>query len=165
MFKSIIVLTLTVLLSGVISQSVITEDDGLEVPGNTVFPYSVYIELLDDDTLNFVDDCFGTLISSSWVITLAQCFQTNANTYRLHFGAVNFTLSQISLISRNYIPYPTFDPVLGADNLGLIQLPTALTLGATINAITLPWDMIDVNIAGMDVYLIGRRLIQNSGNF
>lgn len=167
MFKSVFVIVLSVLLSGVLTQSVITSDDGLEVPGDTVFPWSVYIEILDDSTLNFIADCFGALISPSWVFTLAQCSLTNANTYRLHFGSVNFTRPQISLISRTYIPYPTFDPVigLGIDNVGLIELPTALTLGGTIDAINLPWDMIDINISGLDVYLIGRRLIENSGDF
>lgn len=167
MFKSIFVVVLSVLLSGVLTQSIITIDDGLEVPGDNVFPWSVYIEILDDVTLNFFADCFGTLISPSWVFTLAQCSLTNFNTYRLHFGSANFTRPQISLISRNYIPYPSFDPMIdvGLNNVGLIELPTSLTLGATINAITLPWDMIDVNIAGLDVYLIGRRLIENSGKF
>lgn len=167
MFKLVFVVVLSVLVSGVLTQSITTSDDGLEVPRDNVFPYSVYIEILDDVTLNFVADCFGTLISPSWVLTIAQCSLTSSSTYRLHFGSANFTRPQISLISRNFIPYPTFDPWINVqlNNIGLIELPTALTLSDTINAITLPWDMLDVNIAGMDVYLIGRRLIENSGNF
>lgn len=162
MFKFIFVLS--VLLSGALAQSVTTIDDGLEVyPG--AYPWSTYIEILNDETMVFVADCFGALISPSWVFTLAQCSFTNQNTYRLHFGAENFTNSEVSMISRNYIIYPTFDPAIstGLDNVGLIELPTPIVSSERISPVSLPWEFVGMDLTGMRVHFIGRRQILNEG--
>lgn len=165
MFKLIVVAV--ILLSGVLSQSVTTSDDGLEVMEG-YFPWSTYIQILNDDTMEYIGDCFGALISPSFVFTLAQCnLELPQYSYRLHFGSVNFTESPLSMISKDFIIYPTYDPWIsvGLDNVGLIQLPEPIIFTETIKAISLPWNMVDVNITGMEVYFIGRRRILNEGKW
>lgn len=165
MFKYSIFIGVILLSAGVISQSVITNDDGLEVLEG-YFPWSAYIKVLNDDTMEYVADCFGALISPSFVFTLAQCsLEAPQYSYSVHLGSVNFTESQISMISKIFVIYPTYDPWInvGLDNVGLIELPEPVTFTETIKAITLPWNMIDVNITGLDVYFIGRRQILNEG--
>lgn len=162
MFKFVFVLS--VLLSGALAQSGLTIDDGLEVyPGS--YPWSTYIEILNDETMDYVADCFGALISHSWVFTLAQCSFTNYNTYRLHFGAENFTNSEVTVIARNYIIYPTFDPAIstGLDNVGLIRLPIPIVGSTKIAQISLPWELVGMDLTGMRVHFLGRRQILNEG--
>lgn len=163
MFK--LCLVAVILISGSLAQSITTSDDGLEVLEG-YFPWSSYIQILNDDTMEYVGDCFGALISPSFVFTLAQCsLEQPQFSYRIHFGSVNFTESAISMMSKNFIIYPTYDPWIsvGLDNVGLIELPEPVTFTETIKAISLPWGMVDVNITGMEVYFIGRRHIVNEG--
>lgn len=165
MFKLVFVTLWSILLSGVLAQSIITSDDGLEVyPGS--YPWSTYIQILNDDTMNYVTECFGALISPSWVFTSADCGVTAHNTYRLHFGAENFTSSEITMISRNFIIYPTYDPMLdsGLDNVGLIELPSPLAKTDRIAPAALPWELVGTDLTGTFVHFVGRRHIIDEGN-
>lgn len=167
MLKFIFVTVLSVLLSGVLAQSIITIEDGLEVVEGS-YPWSTYIEILHDETMESTNaDCFGALISPLWVFTLAQCSLTNQNTYRLNFGAVNFTNAEVTMISRNYIIYPTYDPFINVNlnNVGLIELPFPISNTNRISPISLPWEIAENELTGMVVHFIGRRLILNEGNF
>lgn len=164
MLKPIFVILFSVLCTGALSQE--TEvDDGLEA-FNGYFPWAAYIEVLDDDTLETQSDCLGALISPSWVFATARCSIFSESVYRVSFGSVNTTQSQISMISRNFISHPDFDAwdSMHLNNAGLIQLPLAIQFSDTVSAITLPWQLADVNLAGRETYFIGRRLLQDSSN-
>lgn len=164
MFKPIFVILFSVLCTGALSQ--VTEvDDGLEA-FNGYFPWAAYIEVLDDETLVTQSDCLGVLISPSWVFATARCSIFSENIYRVSFGSVNTTQTTISMIARNFISHPDFDAwdSMHLNNAGLIELPVAIQFSATVSAITLPWQLADVNLAGREVYFVGRRLLQDSGN-
>lgn len=163
MLKLVLVSILSILLSGILGQSVITNDDGLEVAeGN--YRWSTYIEVLNNDTLEFVSDCFGVVISQSWIFTSAQCGTATNNIYRLHFGGVNFTNSE-SMIATNYIIHPNYDPMIdcGLYNVGLILLPSPIDYNYDIPSVTLPWELVGMDLTGMLVHFLGRRHILNEG--
>lgn len=166
MFKLLFLAVLSVLFSGALAQADITSDDGLEVYPEA-YPWSTYIQILDDVTIEYVNDCFGALISPSWVFTLAQCTYTPYNTYRLHFGAENFTNSEVTMISRNYITYPEYNPAIdkGLNNVGLIELPSPIAITTRISPVPLPWQLGgEWDLSGMLVHFIGRRHILNEAS-
>lgn len=139
------------------SGQTINPDNGLEAYDG-VFPWATYIEVLHDETLNSQSECFGNIIAPSWVFVPARCLSTGHNTYRLHFGNVNFTKSEIKMISKNHFIHPQFNPnLIRLYNGGLIELPMPLEFTGTISSITLPFNITEEQFIGTNAYFIGRR--------
>lgn len=84
-------------------------------------------------------ECSGSIISSTWVMTTASCYNVNedTDTYRLRFGGVDLDNAEIEQFSNQFIPFPT-DAGLFNYNVALIQLSTPLVFSSTISAISLP---------------------------
>lgn len=164
MFKSLFVIFVTIFCAGVFSSEQLIKaddgDDGIEAYDG-VFPWATYIEILDDNTMEYQFECFGSIIGPSWVFVQARCFtRTIHNTYRLYFGNVNFTQSEISMISRNYYIHPEHNNIY-VNNGGLIELPIPLTFTGTISPISLPFNINDEQFIGTNAYFIGRRHMVN----
>lgn len=164
MFQLNFVIFVTIFCSGVLPSEQLVKvdgDDGLEAY-NGVFPWATYIEILDDINMEYQFKCFGSIIRPTWVFVQARCFtRTIHNTYRLHFGNVNFTQSEILMISRTYYIHPDHNVVNPFENnVGLIELPMSLKFTGTISPITLPFNIND-ELIGTNSYFIGRRHIIN----
>lgn len=165
MFKLIFVILVTFYCSGVFSSDQLVKVDdpnGLEAfPG--VFPWATYIEVLNDNTLNYRSECVGNIIAPTWVFAPARCLTSTINrTYRLHFGAVNFTHPEISMVSTTSFIHPDF-ALFNGHNGGLIKLPMALEFSGTIGAITLPFNIDDQQFENTKAYFVGRRRMLNTG--
>lgn len=163
MFKFCLVIFLSIFCSFFYEQIVLAQtvnpDNGLEAY-NGVFTFATYIEVLDDVTLDYQSECFGNLIDQSWVFVPAICLSSIHNTYRLHFGDVNFTQAEISMVSRQSFIHPEYNPSsIRTYNGGLIQLPTPLTFTGTISPVKLPFNINDEMFIGTKAYFVGRRNI------
>lgn len=169
MFKLIFVFLVTISCSEVFSSEQLIKADvddpnGLEAYDG-VFPWATYIEVLNDNTLDYQSECFGNIISSSWVFAPAKCLSATAHrTYRLHFGTVNFTHPEISMISRTSFIHPDYSAFTGF-NGGLIELPMPLEFSGTISPITLPFNIDEEQFVETKAYFIGRRRMINLGKF
>lgn len=175
MVKLICAIVLSILCSTTFSQ-LTSYDDGLEAFDGD-FPWVAYIEPLEPETFNAFDDCLGTLISPTWVFTTARCnVFTNNNgnhefingLFRVSMGSVNVSESKIVMISTTFVAHPEFD-LIGHHNLnnaGLIELPYAVTYSEVVSPITLPWSLVNDELAGVGSFFVGRRFgYQSSGNF
>lgn len=139
------------------SAQTVNPDNGLEAYDG-VFTWATYIEVLDDTTLNYQSECFGNIIAPTWVFVPAICLSSIHSTYRLHFGNVNFTQAEISMISRQSFIHPEYTPSsVRRYNGGLIELPMPLTFSGTINAVKLPFNINDELFIGTKGYFVGRR--------
>lgn len=170
MLKLNFVIFVSIFCSGVFAseQFVKTDDpNGLEAY-NGAFPWATYIEVLHDLTLEYEFECFGSIIGASWVTVHARCFtNTTHNTFKLYFGNVNFTESEISMISRTYYIHPnhTVSTIDFENNVGLIELPAPLKFSETISPISLPFNINDAQFIETVAYFIGRRHIIDPRKF
>lgn len=140
-----------------VAAQTVNPDNGLEAY-NGVFTWATYIEVLDDLTLDYRSECFGNLIGPSWVFVPAICLSSAHNTYRLHFGDVNFTQAEISMVSRESFIHPEYNPSLIRNyNGGLIQLPMPITFTGTIFPVSLPFNINEETLIGTNGYFVGRR--------
>lgn len=161
MFKAILVIFVTICCSGGVLSQEIDIEDGLEAYDG-VFPWTTHVEILDDITMEYIIDCFGIIIAPSWVYVPATCVARTYHTYRLNFGNVNFTQSEISMISRTSFIHPQFNESERLSyNGALIELPIPLSFTGTISPITLPFNINEEEIYGTEAYFIGRRRMIN----
>lgn len=142
------------------SAQTVNPDNGLEAYEG-VFPWATYIEVLDNLTLNLRSECFGNIIAPDWVFVPAICLTSGYNTYRLHFGSVNFTNSEITMISTTVYIHTEYIHSRFY-NGGLIKLPMSLEFTGTISSIDLPFNLDDEQFIGSIAYFIGRRNMVDS---
>lgn len=159
MFKPILVIFVIVCGSGVLSSEQITKvgEDGLEA---FVFPWATYIEVLNENTMESQFECLGSIIGPDWVLVQARCFTRTMDNgaVRLHFGTVNFTQPEISMVSRTYYIHPEHNVVdVFENNVALIQLPMSLQFSPYIDSISLPFNIDVEQFIGTKADFVGRR--------
>lgn len=138
----------------------LTNQQGVDITGYPanigLFPWYVFYQRVH--STGFSDACGGTLISSTWVMTAANCGSPdNTTIYRVLLGAVNWQIEEnVELVidTTVFIQHPRFDdfPGFRTANLGLMQLPTPVTFNPRINAINLPWEFIGTTFTGQELF-------------
>lgn len=154
MAKIIITLLLVIVCAA------ITHQQALDISGHPatigLFPWYVFYQRVHPT--GFSDGCGGTLISSTWVMTAANCGSPdNTTVYRVLLGAVNWQIEEnVELVIDTTVFYqhPNFNDVAGAReaNLGLIELPEQVIFNPRIRAINLPWEFTDRTFTGQELF-------------
>lgn len=106
--------------------------------------------------IQMVKPCGGTIISPRFVMTEAFC-GIAPTSYHLYFGDTNFPHNSAPVISNAFIAHPLFNnPSWLSNNIALIQLPSAIFFGLSVQAIKLPWE--DVDVTSLHTFFVGARL-------
>ncbi|XP_065363276.1 chymotrypsin BI-like [Calliphora vicina] len=96
------------------------------------FPWHVLLKRDEFDVLL----CGGSLISNSWVLSAAHCFN-NITSVFLVFGTIDLYNDDINMTSTAIFKHPHFDAETFHHDISLIQLPQALNFSNSIQAIEL----------------------------
>lgn len=121
-----------------------------------LFPWYVFYQRVH--STGFSDACGGTLISSTWIMTAANCKSSdNTAVYRVFFGAVDWEDEEnVELVidTTIFIQHHNFKDFPGSRtaNLGLMQLPVPVVFNPRINAINLPWEFVDKTFTGQELF-------------
>lgn len=123
-----------------------------------VFPWFVFYQRVHGTW--FSDACGGTILSSTWIITTANCGSPANNTiYRILFGAAQWEdesnaaqIIETTLFHR----HPQFNDHAGnrTFNVGLMELPIEIEFSPIVRAINLPWDYTDLSFAGETFFIV-----------
>lgn len=106
--------------------------------------------------------CGGTIISPRFVMTEAFC-GTVATRFHIHFGITDFSSLIDPMISDVFIPHPLYDSSYYlANNIGLILLPTSIIFSTSVQAITLPWVLVEEST--VHTFFVGTRPLSNYNN-
>lgn len=146
-----------VLILALVSVVFSQEDLGLGFPSTPgQFPWTVSI--VNIAASGNETECSGSIISSTWIMTTASCYDPNDETvnYRLSFGGVDLDNPEVVQLSNQFIPFPT-DAGLFNYNVALIQLATPLEFSTTIAAISLgsrsnadnEWETTEATVVGI----------------
>ncbi|XP_037809758.1 transmembrane protease serine 3-like [Lucilia sericata] len=98
------------------------------------YPWHVILKRFREDLLL----CGGSVISSTWVLTVAHCIVDLESVF-LQFGTVEIFSNAPGMTSMRLIIHPTYNPYYPpqSDDVGLIELPTPLTFNTFIQPIPL----------------------------
>lgn len=98
-------------------------------------PHQVGIRIVHSDRQAM---CGGSIISTSWVLTAAQCtLDVNAR-YHMRFGSINFDNGGVVQVASEVIIHPKFEPDTFNNDAAVLRIPTPLTISASIRPIRLP---------------------------
>ncbi|CAB3375158.1 Hypothetical predicted protein [Cloeon dipterum] len=84
--------------------------------------------------------CGGSLISTTFVLTSANCLK-NGSSFEVTAGGVNRLTSETNEATKTSTTtflHPDFDEFTMWNDIGLVQVPTAFTLSTSINVVKLP---------------------------
>lgn len=154
MVKILITLFLVVLCAAISHQQ--TDISGYPATIG-LFPWYVFYQRVHP-TGWFSDACGGSLISSTWIMTAANCGSPdNTTIYRVLLGAVHWEIEdnvELVIDTTIFIRHPNFIDVAGSRtaNLGLIQLPIEVIFNPRINSINLPFEFYDSTFIGQELF-------------
>ncbi|CAG0890891.1 unnamed protein product [Darwinula stevensoni] len=107
-------------------------------------PWMAYIEAVFPEGPTI---CSGSIVSERWIVTAAHCIvnqnKVKASSVTVRVGSANKNTGT-AIASANYFAHPDYNPATynmtgsAGNDIALIQLPTSLTFGTTIQPICYP---------------------------
>ncbi|XP_030388143.1 trypsin delta/gamma-like protein CG30031 [Scaptodrosophila lebanonensis] len=137
MFKYAIILTaVSCILSATVPEGVMPQLDGRIVGGKdttiSAYPWQISLQR------NNYHSCGGSVISSLYVVTAAHCLQDVPVAWlKVRAGSTNSDSGGSLIPVKSYKIHEKYSRTTLANDIGIIRLETALTLGPTIKAIQL----------------------------
>ncbi|CAB3377927.1 Hypothetical predicted protein [Cloeon dipterum] len=130
------------------------------------YPWVTLVEAFNGGQV--ISYCGGSLISSSFVLTAAQCIE-GADKARIWLGAYNISnpleFSRVRLNATSFYTHPDYNNAFYDNDIALIRLPRTVSSSPYISPATLPTQEIaDLDLEGIYGTMLGWGFISQNYN-